>query len=161
MLGGPYGPLAHGSLLPILELLARHVVSILEKMQVDRIKSMTPKEELVAQFKEHADLYLQRTAWTSGCSSWFKQGRVDGPLPIFPGTRLTYLRLLKEPRFQDYNIEYVNPLNVFEFLGNGFDVRESDGRDLSYYLGILDGKDVQVDLQAELSDEMASLIPTA
>ncbi|KIW85239.1 hypothetical protein Z517_00629 [Fonsecaea pedrosoi CBS 271.37] len=161
MMGGPYGPLGHGSFLPILESLARYILQIIEKMQVDRIKSLTPKPEVISQFKEHADLYLQRTAWVSGCSSWFKQGRVDGPLPMFPGSRLTYLKLLERPRFEDYNIEYCNKLNMFEFLGDGFEVREFDGRDLSYYLGLVDEKDVQIDLEADLSTDLAALIPQA
>ncbi|ETI26517.1 hypothetical protein G647_03294 [Cladophialophora carrionii CBS 160.54] len=161
MMGGPYGPLGHGSFLPILETLARYIIQIIDKMQTDRIKALTPRAEAIAQFKQHADLFLQRTAWVSGCSSWFKQGRVDGPLPMFPGSRLTYLNILEKPRFEHYQIEHCNELNMFEFLGDGFDVREFDGRDLSYYLGLIDGEDVQIDLEAELSTEMASLVPQA
>lgn len=159
MFGGPYGPLGHGSFLPIIETLVQNVLQCIEKMQKDRIKSLTPKPEVVNALKEHADLFLQRTAWTSGCSSWFKQGRIDGPLPMFPGSRLTYLELLSKPRFEDYNIEYCNSLNMFEFLGNGFDTREFDGRDLSYYLGLLDDQDVQIDLEADLSHDMKELVP--
>lgn len=161
MMGGPYGPLGHGSFLPIIETLARYILQILQKMQVDRVKALTPRPEVIAQFKEHADLYLQRTAWVSGCSSWFKQGRVDGPLPMFPGSRLVYLALLERPRFEHYIFDYCNKLNMFEFLGDGFATREFDGRDLSYYLGLLDQKDAQIDLEAELSANMASFIPQA
>lgn len=157
MMGGPYGPLGHGSFLPILEVIAKNVIQCIQKMQKDRIKSLTPKPEIAEQLKEHAQLYLQRTAWTSGCSSWFKQGRVDGPLPMFPGSRLTYLDLLETPRFEDYQIQYCNPLNMFEYLGNGFAVREFDGRDLSYYLGLLDGNDRQIDLEADVTDELKLL----
>ncbi len=35
-------------------------------------------------------------------------------------------------------------------LGNGFSTRENDERDLSYYLGFIDGRDEQLDLEAEL-----------
>ncbi|KAJ5577120.1 hypothetical protein N7535_004046 [Penicillium sp. DV-2018c] len=137
---GPYGPIGHGSFLPLIEALARYIMQILRKMQTDRIKSLTPKSAAIADFIEHAELYLQRTAWVSGCSSWFKQGRVDGPLAMFPGSRLMYLRLLREPRYEHFEMEYLNERgNVFEFLGDGFDVREFDGRDLSYYLGGVGG----------------------
>ncbi|OQV06871.1 hypothetical protein CLAIMM_11386 [Cladophialophora immunda] len=158
MMGGPYGALGHGSFLPILETLGSNIVACIQKMQKDRIKSMTPRAEAVEEFREHAELFLQRTAWASGCSSWFKQGRVDGPLTMFPGSRLVYLDLLATPRFEDYQIEYLNPLNRFAFLGNGFSQREFDGRDLSYYLGLLDGDDRQIDLEADLHDELADLI---
>ncbi len=59
------------------------------------------------------------------------------------------MELLEKPRFEDYEIEYMNKLNPLEFLGNGFGTRESDGRDLSYYLGLIDGMDVQMDLEGE------------
>lgn len=45
-----------------------------------------------------------------------------------------YFDLLKEPRYEDYEIEYQSG-NPFGFLGNGFSTMEYDGSDLSYYLG--------------------------
>lgn len=131
---GPYGPLGHGSFLPIIELLLSNFLTSIKKMQVERIKSMSPKREVCTAFQEHADLYLKRTAWTSGCTSWFKQGRKDGPLAIWPGTRLAYFDLLKSPRYEDFKIEYLGG-NPFGHLGNGFTVKEYDGSDISYYLG--------------------------
>jgi hypothetical protein len=53
---------------------------------------------------------------------------------MWPGSRIVYFELLKEPRYEDYKITYQSR-NPFEFLGNGFSTREYDGRDLSYYLG--------------------------
>ncbi|ETI20877.1 hypothetical protein G647_07220 [Cladophialophora carrionii CBS 160.54] len=157
MMGGPYGPLGHGSFLPIIETLAGNIIQVIQKMQKDRIKSLTPKPEIAEQFREHAQLFLKRTAWTSGCSSWFKQGRIDGPLPMFPASRLVYMDLLATPRFEDYNIEYLNSLNMFEFLGNGFASREFDGRDLSYYLGLLHDDDHQIDLEGEIHEDLEKL----
>jgi len=150
MAGGPYGPLGHGSFLPIVELLMKNFIQCINKMQKERIKSLTPKVKMAEALKEHADLFLQRTAWTGPCSSWFKQGRVDGPLTMFPGTRITYMEMLETPRYEDYEFEYMNPLNPLEFMGNGFSTRESDGRDLSFYLGLIDGLDEQLDLEADL-----------
>ena len=64
--GGPqYGPLGHGSFLPIIETLASNIVQCIQKMQKDRIKCLTPRPEVAEQFKEHAELFLKRTAWTS------------------------------------------------------------------------------------------------
>lgn len=158
MMGGPNGPSGHGSLFPMLEILASNVLQCIDKMQRDRIESITPKTEAVREFKEHADLYLQRTAWTGPCSSVFKQGRVDGPLSMFPGSRLTYLELLSIPRFEDYDIIYCNKLNRWQFLGDGFAVREFDGRDLSYYMGLVDGEDRQIDLEGALEADLQDLI---
>lgn len=59
---------------------------------------------------------------------------MDGPLSIWPGSRLLYFDLLSEPRYEDYDISYLTR-NRFGFLGNGFTTREYNGGDLSYYLG--------------------------
>ncbi|OQV05521.1 hypothetical protein CLAIMM_10248 [Cladophialophora immunda] len=131
---GAYGPVGHGSFLPIIELLMRHFVLVIKRFQSQDIKEMTPRRDVCEAFVEHADLYLKRTAWTSGCRSWFKQGKEDGPLAIWPGSRLLYFDLLAQPRYDDYEIKYRSG-NPFGFLGNGFTLREYDGSDLSYYLG--------------------------
>src|SRR5262245_42469699 len=120
MQGGPYGPLGHGSAIPIIEATTRLVLQMVEKMQTDNIKSVAPKLDVCEEFAAHAKLFLNRTAWTGPCSSWFKQGKIDGPLTMFPGSRLTYLALLDKPRLEDLDVKYFNRLNRFEFLGNGF-----------------------------------------
>ncbi|OJD16203.1 hypothetical protein AJ78_03635 [Emergomyces pasteurianus Ep9510] len=131
---GPYGPLGHGSFIPIIEHVMHHVIKIINKIQKENIRSLAPRREVCEAFTEHADLFLQRTAWSGKCPSWFKQGRLDGKLAIFPGSRLVYFDLLESPRYEDYVIKYEHG-NPFSFLGNGFTVKEFDGSDLAYYLG--------------------------
>jgi len=150
---GPYGPLGHGSFMPLIEQWTRYILSAITKCQVEDIKSLAPKMESARQFRQHADLFLQRTVWTSPCRSWFKQGRTDGQAAIWPGSRLHFLKMLETPRYEDYEICYWNQ-NMFSFLGNGFDMREEDGRDITNYLGCLDegGRDVQPDYDRGLLD---------
>jgi hypothetical protein len=131
---GPYGPLGHGSFIPIIEHVTKYILTIAKKMQIENIKSLQPKLHICESFAEHADLFLQRTAWSGQCRSWFKQGRLDGKLTIFPGSRLVYFGLLENPRYEDYSIQY-RAGNPFAFLGNGFSIKEFDGSDLAYYLG--------------------------
>lgn len=131
---GPYGPLGHGSFFPIVELVYRHFLTIAKKIQVENIKCLVPRRQVCEAFAAHADLFLKRTAWSGDCRSWFKQGRLDGPLAMFPGSRLTYFSLMANPRYEDYDIEYESG-NPFGFLGNGFSTKEYDGSDLSFYLG--------------------------
>ncbi|KPI42778.1 putative sterigmatocystin biosynthesis monooxygenase stcW [Cyphellophora attinorum] len=131
---GPYGPLGHGSFIPIIELVTRHILKVVKKMQRENVRSLEPRRDACEAFTEHADLFLKRTAWSGQCRSWFKQGRLDGALSIFPGSRLVYMDLLAEPRYEDYRISYVGG-NQFGFLGNGFSTKEFDGSDLAYYLG--------------------------
>lgn len=131
---GAYGPVGHGSFLPIIEHLMRHFMMLIKKIQTENIRAMAPRKEVCHAFIEHADLYLKRTAWTSGCRSWFKQGKEDGPLSIWPGSRLLFFEALSQPRYEDYKISYESD-NPFGFFGNGFTLREHDNNDLSYYLG--------------------------
>lgn len=150
---GPYGPLGHGSFMPLIEQWTRYMFAALTKCQVEGIKALTPRVEPARQFRQHADLFLQRTAWTSPCRSWFKQGRTDGQAAIWPGSRLHFLKMLEAPRYEDFEISYWSA-NMFAFLGNGFEVREFDGRDITNYLGCLDeeGRDVQPEYDAGLVD---------
>lgn len=66
------------------------------------------------------------------------------------------MHLLEEVRWEDYEIERWDA-NAFAFLGNGFDTREYDGRDITHYLGNLDeeGRDVQPEYGDELTQRMA------
>jgi hypothetical protein len=139
---GPYGPLGHGSFMPLIEKWTLYMFDVIRKGQEENIKSFTPKMGPCRQFRQHADLFLKRTAWTSPCRSWFKQGKEDGQAAIYPGSEYTYsgrvkcdgelivvvflrglgrlhfLHLLDRPRYEDYEIEYWDD-NMFAFLGNG------------------------------------------
>ncbi|KAL1310668.1 hypothetical protein AAFC00_000934 [Neodothiora populina] len=152
---GPYGPLGHGSFMPLIECWTSYMQAVITKAQIEGIKSLAPRADVSRQFRQHADLFLQRTAWTSPCRSWFKQGRTHGQVAMYPGSRVHHLELLKAPRYEDFEIEYWNQGNRFAFLGNGFEVREGDGRDITHYLGSLGGDDRQPEYDAGLIYRLA------
>lgn len=134
MIGGPYFSFGHGSYTTMVELFLDNILSVAHKIQRENIKAVSPLPEAAGSFMEHADLWLKRTAWAGPCPSWFKNGKTDGVLTIFPGSRLVLADLISAPRFEDYDIEYWNP-NRFSFLGNGFSAVEYAGGDLAWYLG--------------------------
>ena len=133
---GPYGPFAHGSYIPMSEVLIKNVLQVVQKMQKERIKSLNPKRSVCDEFAEHADLFVKRTAWDGPCSAWFKKGGGKNRLSVFPGSRLVFLDCLKTPRYEDYDIEYW--AGRFQWLGNGFHAVEFNGGDDSWYLGAMD-----------------------
>jgi hypothetical protein len=137
---GPFGPYGHGSFLPITETLSRHFIQILDKMSSEGVTSFDPKPEAVAEFFEHHKRFMPRTAWTSPCRSWFKQGTVDGEVMMWPGSRIHFFETMKQPRWEDYSLRYTTT-NRFGYLGNGFAAREFDGSDLSWYLGTIGGNE--------------------
>ncbi|KAL0258152.1 hypothetical protein SLS55_007324 [Diplodia seriata] len=151
---GPYGPLGHGSFMPLIEAWTRYMLAAVAKAQAEGIKALAPRADAARQFRQHADLFLRRTAWTQPCSSWFKQGRKDGQAAVYPGSRLHFLELMRAPRYEDFDIEYWSE-NRFAFLGNGFEVRERDGRDVTYYLGLLGEEDRQPVYGEELVERLA------
>jgi len=52
--------------------------------------------------------------------------------------------MLSAPRYEDYDIEYRHG-NAWYWLGNGFSTRDLDGRDLTFYMGLVDDLDKQRD----------------
>jgi hypothetical protein len=100
VINGPFGPYGHGSILPVIEIITRHVEKLVTKFQQEDIKSFMPRQEAVDEFRRHRELFLKRTAWSSPCRSWFKGGKTDGPILMWPGSRLHFFRALQNPRFE-------------------------------------------------------------
>ncbi|KAL2837716.1 putative dimethylaniline monooxygenase [Aspergillus pseudoustus] len=133
MINGPFGPYGHGSILPIIEIITRYIEKFLIKLGRENVKSFYPKQQAVDDFRRHRELFLLRTAWSSPCRSWFKGGTVDGPIMMWPGSRLHFFEALAEPRYEDYEWEYqLN--NRFSYFGNGFSQREIDGDNITWYI---------------------------
>ncbi|OQV02175.1 hypothetical protein CLAIMM_07414 isoform 2 [Cladophialophora immunda] len=133
---GPNGPASHGSVLPILEWHTRYVFKVISYMQAKSIKSVVPTAQAVTDFFVHTQELLKRTAWSSACRSWFKNGKTHGPVTaIWPGSRLHYFETLKEPRFEDFEIQYLGDGNRFTYLGNGYTNTEldEDGNPVWYF----------------------------
>ncbi|KIW45757.1 uncharacterized protein PV06_04115 [Exophiala oligosperma] len=139
---GPYGPLGHGSVIPMVEAYTSYIIQVLQKVQVEDIKSVRVNRSVAEAFTSHADLYLKRTAWSGPCSSWFKNGISSSKPLCWPGSRVHYLTILQKPRWEDFDLDYLSE-NRFNFLGDGFDVREFDGRDITWYYGLLNNEDKQ------------------
>lgn len=134
---GPNAPIGHGSVLSIAEQVARYIVRMLTKCQVEGIKTVVPKADAVREFAEHAHTFLPRTIWAGSCRSWYKNGTVDGPITaLHPGSRIHWFHMMEIFRPEDYEYEYYDKSNRFQFLGNGFSVRE-DGDNPTWYLDSL------------------------
>ncbi|KAL1411931.1 hypothetical protein Q8F55_002919 [Vanrija albida] len=130
---GPSAPVAHGSVLPIIEVMSQYMLKVMNKMQVEPIRSIAPTVAAVKEFNIHRNEQLKTTVWSSKCSSWFKGGTIDGDLiALHPGSRIHFIQMVSEPRYEDMEIEYDG--NRYSYLGNGVTMREVRGEDLSWYL---------------------------
>ncbi|KAH6972399.1 putative MoxY [Ilyonectria sp. MPI-CAGE-AT-0026] len=139
---GPYGPLGHGSAIPMIEAFTNYILQVIHKCQAEDIKKIQVKRDAAETFTRHADLYMKRTAWSGPCNSWFKAGNKARKPVLWPGSRIHYLTVLQTPRWEDFEMAYMSE-NMWNFLGDGFHTRENDGSDLTWYYGLLDGKDEQ------------------
>jgi hypothetical protein len=52
------------------------------------------------------------------------------------------MQLLANPRFEDIEIEYEDPNDMYRFLGYGFSTFEYDGSDISWCLGSLNDQEI-------------------
>lgn len=130
---GPNAPIGHGSVLPIIEQSTKYIMNMLHKCQTEGIKSVVAKQSAVADYSEHIQEFMKRTAWNTHCRSWFKNGTVDGPVvAVHPGSRIHWFHMLDHPRYEDFEWEAWST-NRFAYLGNGFSVKEEEGRDTAYY----------------------------
>jgi hypothetical protein len=90
--------------------------------------------EATEEYNIYSQEILKRTVWTSGCRSWYKNGKRDGKVTaMYGGSILHYKEALESFRTEDFHFEYRSP-NRFKFLGNGLADREVTGGDLAFYL---------------------------
>jgi hypothetical protein len=130
---GPSAPIGHGSVLPIVEHSTKYILKMIHKCQTQDVKAVTVNQQAVDDFDEHIQVFMQRTAWTTHCRSWFKNGTVDGPVvALHPGSRVHWFHMLDEPRYEDYAWDGIKK-NRFSYLGNGFSSKEANGKDTAYY----------------------------
>ena len=99
-----------------------------------RHRSVTVKLDVIREFNDYSQEYLKRTVWSSGCRSWYKNDKTDGPVTaMYAGSVLHYREFLQAFRTQDFDFEYLTP-NRFQFMGNGLAKMEVDGKDLGFYI---------------------------
>ncbi len=109
------------------------MLRMIHKFQTQDIKSVTVTQEAVDDFREHVDEFMKRTAWSTNCRSWFKNGSLDGPIvALHPGSRLHWFHMLDDPRYEDYVWKPLHT-NRFSYLGNGFSTKETGGKDTTLY----------------------------
>lgn len=106
----------------------------LQKMQNENIKSLEPTVEATVDYYNWCHTMLKRLVYSQPCASWYKNGNRIGPVTAqYPGSRLHWAELLREPRYEDFRITYLTN-NKFQFLGNGYSSHDFDRTNLTWYL---------------------------
>ncbi len=69
---GPTWPVAGGSVVGSLNAVCHYAMSLMEKMQEDMIKSMSPRQDVTDSFNDHTQTLLRGMVWEDDCRSWCK-----------------------------------------------------------------------------------------
>ncbi|KAL4937893.1 hypothetical protein BDV06DRAFT_226521 [Aspergillus oleicola] len=115
---GPGATWSNGTLLPSIETTIEYSVKCMKKMQTEAIRSLAVKQGALDDIYEHFDEFHKNTVWQEECRSWFKDGKRRNRIYLWPGPTVHFLKSIKDPRFEDYDIKY-RYRNRFAFLGNG------------------------------------------
>jgi hypothetical protein len=117
---GPNGIVTTGSFLPVLEFVTTYIMSCIEKMERERISSMTPKTSAIKAYHRHCNAYFGQTVYSEPCSTWMRASKnyPDRITAIYPGSYLHFRDVLSHPRWEDYDYEMVDD-DLFDFMGNG------------------------------------------
>ncbi|KAK6432568.1 hypothetical protein LTR95_011266 [Oleoguttula sp. CCFEE 5521] len=126
---GPGATWSNGTLLPSIETTVEYSVKMMKKIQTEAIKAIEVQQEALDEVYAHLDEYHKTTVWQEECRSWFKDGKIKNRIYLWPGSTIHFLKTIKEPRMEDYNIRY-RYKNRFAFLGNG-DVKATASRDVA------------------------------
>ncbi|PWW77715.1 FAD/NAD(P)-binding domain-containing protein [Tuber magnatum] len=136
IVNGPNCPVGHGSLLSVMEWTIEYIIRWAKKMASEDIKAVMVKPDVVREWNAYAQEYLKRTVWTSGCRSWYKNGKIDGKVTAtYPGSVIHYREVLETIRGEDFDIQYSEHRNRFGFMGNGLAALEmNEDADLAFYM---------------------------
>nr|OQO30837.1 hypothetical protein B0A51_01337 [Rachicladosporium sp. CCFEE 5018] len=126
---GPGATWSNGTLLPSIETTVEYTVKMMKKIQTEAIKAIEVQQEALDEVYAHLDEYHKTTVWQEECRSWFKDGKIKNRIYLWPGSTIHFLKTIKDPRMEDYNIRY-RYKNRFAFLGNG-DVKATASRDVA------------------------------
>ncbi|KIX09042.1 uncharacterized protein Z518_00120 [Rhinocladiella mackenziei CBS 650.93] len=129
---GPGATWSNGTLLPGIETSIEHILKLVKKIQHEGIESIEVKQEALDDIYSHLDEYHKTTVWQENCRSWFKDGKMNGRIFVWPGSTIHFLKSIKDPRMEDFNIKYRYG-NRFAFLGDG-SVKATASRELAPYI---------------------------
>ncbi|CAK7206200.1 hypothetical protein SEUCBS139899_008986 [Sporothrix eucalyptigena] len=133
---GPNCPVGHGSLLAVMEWTAEYVLKWCHKIATEDLRAVAVNAQATAEYNAYTQEFMGRTAWASGCHSWYKNNKgADGKVTaMYAGSILHYKEILASFRTEDFDLAYRCPQNRFKFMGNGITLLEEAGGDLSFYV---------------------------
>lgn len=103
MLIGPNSPITNLSLIDIADIGVEYAMQCIEKFRSGELVSISPKEDVTAEFTDSLVSAFDGTRWVSGCSSWYLE--VDGVPVTWPWAPSRFRKELKKINFDDYDVK--------------------------------------------------------
>lgn len=104
------------------ELWSTYISKVIRKVQLENIKSLVVSEKAALGFSRVVTELSKASSTSRGIDGFFVEKTKDGEYRIalaWPGTITHAVTLLREPRWEDYDYEYLDNDNPFSFFGNG------------------------------------------
>ncbi|KAE8141862.1 hypothetical protein BDV38DRAFT_295692 [Aspergillus pseudotamarii] len=135
---GPNWPVENGSVMGPLYHVSLYAVQIIKKLQSEFVGSLMPKQHVTDAFNEHCQEWVKHTVWSEDCRSWYKNNETGRVNAVWPGSSLHYIEIIRQPRYEDYEIEYLGPAkkNMWAFMGMGTPRALVEKADISPYLAL-------------------------
>ena len=103
MLIGPNSPITNLSLIDIADIGVNYAMQCINKFRKGELVSITPKEDVTAEFTDSLVNAFDGTRWVSGCNSWYLE--VDGVPVTWPWAPSRYRKELKKINFDHYDVK--------------------------------------------------------
>ena len=103
LLYGPNTNLGHNSIIVMIEAQVAYMVEALKALKARGARALTVRPQAHARFNAQLQQDLAGTAWAGSCSSWYKtdSGKITNN---WSGDTATYIRLMKQPALEDYEV---------------------------------------------------------
>ncbi|KAL4745502.1 hypothetical protein BDW72DRAFT_208140 [Aspergillus terricola var. indicus] len=131
-IGGPNSASGFAGTVPhTIETQVTYIAKVLRKCSSQRIRTITPTEEAVLDFRAYCESFFPTTMLSEACSSWYNnQVKNGGIVAVWPGSgkHVDYVR--RDVRWEDWEYTYHNKQgNRFGYFGNGWARKDILARD--------------------------------
>ncbi len=101
LLYGPNTNLGHNSIIFMIECQVGYAVQCIQELSKRRASWLDVRREVMDRYNQRLQTALSKTAWTAGCSSWYKtaSGKV---VNNWSGFTTDYWRRTRRPNWRDY-----------------------------------------------------------
>ncbi|KAL4882479.1 hypothetical protein BJY04DRAFT_227120 [Aspergillus karnatakaensis] len=128
-----------------IETQVTYIAKVLRKVSSQRIRTITPSQAAVRDFRAYCESFFPTTVLSETCSSWYNNHTKNGRIvAVWPGSGAHVHYIRKEVRWEDFEYTHHNPQgNRFGYFGNGWTRRDVEAKgtgdrvgeiDFAYYL---------------------------